>query len=85
MPDGVTVRGGKHGDGRPSDGMTYVADCRVSSIYRSYEETQANARLVAAAPELYAALVASNCFIDADEPPAGCACMRCAAIAKAGG
>ncbi len=37
-------------------GKCYVADCMISAAYRSSEETQANARLIAAAPELLSCL-----------------------------
>lgn len=42
-PDGVTIQG---------NGTLYVADCRVSSDYRSDKETRANAKLIAAAPRM---------------------------------
>lgn len=40
--------------GTPAE-QCYIADCRVSSYYRTKEETDANAHLIAAAPELLAA------------------------------
>jgi hypothetical protein len=41
-------------DFRP--GSLFLADCAVSSGYRSQEETQANARLIASAPTMYEAI-----------------------------
>lgn len=61
-PGPWTVDGGYIMGGTPTNGeglktyALYVADCRISSAYRIHEEQQANARLIAAAPDLLAAL-----------------------------
>lgn len=38
--------------GNEATNGTFIADCMVSSAYRTIEETKANAKLIAAAPEL---------------------------------
>lgn len=69
-------------DGRSfMPGQPFIADCQISEYFRNQENTGANARLIAAAPTMLAALQAVN--------PADCTLavreMRRAAIAKATG
>jgi len=65
-------------------GINIIAECSDPDGIRSAGEDSANAKLIAAAPDLLAALEAMIAKIDADKLPISCSLAR-AAIAKARG
>lgn len=62
-----------------------VAEIATSAADEFTREDEANARLIAAAPDLLAALQAVRCCCHLDTEPCGACALRRAALAKATG